>query len=82
MPSPRTAIPSADDPTPVDGVAEELPAEAERDAEPLAAEPKPLCRSPTALRAEGVAAVPTLLGATELANTAWPPLVVTPAVAP
>jgi len=80
-PSPRTAMPSAVDPAPLAGVAEEPPVEAERDAAPLAAEPKPLCRSPTALRAEGVAAS-ALLGATELAKTVWPPLLVTPAVAP
>ena len=82
-PSPRTAMPSAVDPAPLAGVAEEPPVEAERDAAPLAAEPKPLCRSPTALRAEGTAAAAlALLGATELAKTGWPPLLVTPAVAP
>jgi len=80
-PSPRTAMPSAVDPAPLAGVAEEPPVEAERDAAPLAAEPKPLCRSPTALRAEGIAASAPL-DATELAKTVWPPLLITPAVAP
>ena len=63
-------MPIAVDPAPSAGVAEALPAEAEVVAEPLAAEPKPLCRSPTALRAEGTAAAAlALLGATELAKT-------------
>ncbi len=75
-------MPSAVEPAPPAGADEELPAEAEMDAEPSAADPKPLCRSPIALREEGIAAAPALLGATELAKTGWPPLLVTPAVAP
>ena len=83
MPTPRMAMPRAVDPAPPAGEAAELPVEAETDAEPLAAEPKPLCRSPTALRADGdAAAAPALLGATELAKTDCPPLLTTPAVAP
>lgn len=55
--------------------------------EDLDFEPKPLHRSLAALRAEGDAAraprdVATSLGATELANTDWPPDRDTPAVAP
>lgn len=81
-PTPRTAMPSAVEPAPPAGADEEVPAEAETGTEPLAAEPKPLCRSPIALREEGTAAATAALGATELAKTGWPPLLVTPAVAP
>ncbi len=46
-------------------------------------EPKPLHTSATALRVDGDAALaPDFFGATELANTDWPPRLVTPAVAP
>ena len=76
MPRPRIANPASCEPEPSDVGADTPSAEAEREP----AEPNPLHRSPTALRADGLA--PPLLGVTELAKTAWPPRRVTPAVLP